>query len=126
MEVWPSHILKIFENAGLPRKLPPSYGPECKRSDIAKEGNPPDIITPRRGLDYTFRLNQSKNTLALKAQADADVEYLHWYVEDQYIGMGKPAETLYWSAKPGKFMIRAIDNFGRQANRKLTVLFLAR
>ena len=124
VEIWPSNILNIFEKVGLPRKDPPTFGPECKRSSIALQGSPPSIITPRRGLKYTFRMNQKENLLALKAKADADVGSLHWYIEDEYLGKKKPSETLYWNARPGKYMIRAIDDFGRQANRKLTVLFL--
>lgn len=123
VEIWPSHIMKIFARLGIPRKKLPSYIKECGRSDYSKTGAHPQILIPHKGLKYTYRHRQ-KNTIAFLAKADSDVTKIHWYLNDKYIGAKKPEVSLMWNASPGYYKVRAVDDHGRQAERQLTVITL--
>jgi penicillin-binding protein 1C len=123
VEVWPSHIMRIFKRLGIPRKRPPAYSKECRRSDFDSIGKGPSILIPHKGVSYTYRHNQ-KNSLAFKAMADSDVKKIHWYLNETYLGAKHPNKALFWSTKPGKYLVRAVDDHGRQSTRYLKVLTL--
>ena len=59
--------------------------------------------------------------IPLKAVTDPDVKKLHWFVNQTYLGSMKPTETLLWSAKPGRFNIRAVDDSGRASSVNIVV-----
>jgi len=124
VEVWPSHIMEIFNKLGIPRKPLPPFGLECNRQGLKSIGAAPIILKPHRGLKYTFRKSEKQHLIVFKAQADNSAVKLHWYVDNSFLGSFKGKQEVYWKARPGKFKVRVVDDLGRQANRSLTVLYL--
>ena len=121
-EFWPSDLLQIFERAGIQRRTPPAYGTECALEARSNQGQAPKIISPRNNVVYNIRLNQTDpTTLSLHATADADVKQLYWFLNNNYLGDSAPNETLYWSEKPGKFIVRVVDDHGRSDVEKIEV-----
>ena len=121
-EFWPSDLLKLFNQAGLPRALPPAWDPRCGLNEVATNGKPPVITSPQPDLVYSLRAEQDRSTqIALKAIADADVRETFWFVDDTFVGKAKPREPLFWNAKPGRYSVRVVDDQGRSDTRPLNV-----
>ena len=116
-EFWPSDLLKLFRTAGIPRRVPPPYASGCHA--VAPGGAPPLIASPAKGLDY--HLGGRRNEIPLTAVTDADGRYVYWFVDDRLVGTARSGETLLWTAKPGRFVVRAVDDQGRSVAEELHV-----
>lgn len=69
-----------------------------------------------------MRANQKLKTLIpFSAIAEADVKTVYWFVNETFVGQSKRDQTLFWSAKPGKFTVRVIDDQGRADAQDLLV-----
>lgn len=113
-EFWPSDLQAIFEEAGLPRIMPPDYPPDEIKFDYKRQGYPPEIISPMTGTDYVFRQNHpDKNKIMLYANADADSSELLWFNGVNFIGRTNPGQSLEWNPKPGYYEITVTDQKGR-------------
>jgi penicillin-binding protein 1C len=112
-EFWSSDLLKIFDQAGMSRSIPPSTD--------HLQGEPPQIISPQQDLCYTVRLNKPENKILFSAIADADVTTLYWFVDNQFIGSCERDQPLTWQARPGTRSVRVVDNHGRTSTRPLTI-----
>ncbi|XOZ34363.1 penicillin-binding protein 1C [Halomonadaceae bacterium KBTZ08] len=121
-EFWPSNLLTLFRQAGLPRRTPPPFQEECSLTDTAAIGDKPSILTPQSTVTYALRpdrLGQEK--IPLQASADADARALFWFVGDQFLGRSEPDEPLFWRPRPGHFELRVVDDLGRSDRISLRV-----
>ncbi len=116
-ECWPSAMLEMFRQAGVPRREPP---PLESRAAIA--GNAPRISSPRKALTYSFRASDSaRRTLPLQADAAPGVRTVFWFSGAQFIGSSDPATPLLWAAEPGTSRLRVFDDSGRSAMCEVNV-----
>ncbi|MFP2907961.1 penicillin-binding protein 1C [Pyxidicoccus sp. 3LFB2] len=121
-EFWPSDLLRLFQKAGLPRRVPPAEDGSCGLEQRASEGTPPRITTPEDGLDYSLRVSApGPQTVPLAVVTDADVRRVFWFVDEQLVGTAPRGEPLHWKARPGTWVVRAVDDRGRSDARALTV-----
>jgi penicillin-binding protein 1C len=122
-EFWPSDLMRLFAQAGMPRRRPPPTG-DCASQDIS--GNPPQIVSPLSGVTYPVRANRlGRESFAFNANAEGDVATLYWFVDDAYIGDARPGTALAWTPqRPGRFLIRAIDERGRSGSREMRIELL--
>ena len=120
-EFWTSDMLKLFREAGMPRRVPPTL-PACTMEDAA---DAPRIASPLRSVSYTLRRSAPETAIALDASAAADVRNLFWFDGSVLIGKASvSAGALPWHpATDGVHLIRAIDDHGRIAERDVTVQF---
>jgi len=120
-EFWPSDLLHVFAQAGIPRRKPPQ-NPACANAG-ALEGTPPEITSPLRGSSYVMRVSrQDRQSIAFSAVTDADVRILYWFVDGAFAGSTKPGETLFWQpTSAGSYRLRAVDDQGRSDERLLDV-----
>jgi uncharacterized membrane protein len=44
---------------------------------------------------------------------DGDSRQVYWFVDDSFAGVSPSGTPLFWSARPGKFTVRAVDEQGR-------------
>lgn len=118
-EYWSSDLMRLFAQAGMPRRAPPAG--EC--AGAAGSGAGPGITAPVRGAAYLLRDRQpERNVVPLAATADAGVGTLYWFVNDSFVGAGKPNFALAWKpAQPGSYIVRVIDDHGRADVRELAV-----
>jgi penicillin-binding protein 1C len=122
LEFWPSDMLALFRHAGVPRREPPGFIPECSLTDFQSTGLDPKIISPKNNVAYQLRLSQDKGqVLALTAMVDADVKTLYWFVDGSYLGSAKTQHSFDWLMDPGQHVIRVIDDHGRAASADLQV-----
>ena len=121
-EFWPSDLLKLFAQAGLPRAAPPAWDPRCRMGDLAGQGAPPKITSPKAGLVYSVRATEdSAQQISLTAIADADVTKEFWFIDETYVGQARPRDPLLWTPKPGMHDVRVVDDQGRSDSQRLQV-----
>jgi len=119
-EYWPSDLMRLFAQAGMPRRAPPSGA--C--NEMAEDrGAAPAITAPVRGAAYVMRESQpERNRVPLAATADGDTGTLYWFANDNFIGVAKPNVALGWQpSEPGSYLIRVVDDHGRADSRELRV-----
>ena len=118
-EFWPSDLLKLFRSAGLARKMPPPFDPACRK--FAGAGMAPTISSPSRGIVYSTAADGGTE-IPFAAVTDADSRVVYWFVDDQLVGTSPSGESFMWKARPGSFLVRAIDQQGRAVAEQLRVI----
>jgi penicillin-binding protein 1C len=120
-EFWPSDMLKLFREAGVPRRVPPAM-PNCASED---SGDAPRIASPLRNVSYTIRKSRPDTVIALEASAAADVRSVFWFDGRSLIGKLAVSDgALGWHPETeGAHQLRVIDDHGRAAERDVVIQF---
>ncbi len=119
-EFWSSDLIAIFRQAGIPRRVPPPYEPGCRMEEVSSRGSGPQITSPRDGVVYSLRAGSLKDErVPFTAVTDADTKTIHWFVSEEYLGSSDSGKTFFWTPKPGRFVVRAVDDHGRSAVREV-------
>jgi penicillin-binding protein 1C len=118
-EFWPTDMLNLFREAGMPRRTPPAL-PACARTDHL---DPPRISSPLRNVTYALHGPSSRDQIALDASVAADVQRVFWFDGCALIGARTVAEGPFaWRpSSSGIHLIRIIDDHGRSAERDVNV-----
>jgi penicillin-binding protein 1C len=118
-EFWPSDTLRMFRQAGMPRRQPPVL-PECETND---EQDSPRIESPLRNVSYALRDSALGESIALEATVAGDVANVFWFDGGEFLGKRPVAEgAMQWRpATEGPHLIRVIDDHGRMAERDVEV-----
>jgi penicillin-binding protein 1C len=120
-EFWPSDLLQIFKRAGIHRRTPPFFEPECMLS--GNLGINPQITSPQAGLSYIIRADtQQNNTIPFSAVTDAGIAYVYWFINDIFVAKTRAGKSFLWKAKPGKYVVRVVDEHGLSDARDLRVM----
>lgn len=121
-EFWPTDLLKIFQQAGLQPSSPPPFDVGCNlgNNSLAVKGNAPKIISPHKKLIYAISVTKH-STIPFIAIGDGDVKNFYWFVDQAYIGKSSPTHPLLWLAKPGDYVVRVADDYGRSDAIKVKV-----
>jgi penicillin-binding protein 1C len=118
VEFWDSEMLRLFEQAGMPRRSPPHL-PDCYRNS-AEQNDAPRIVSPSKSGTYALRLGKS-STLALKANTTAS-DSVYWFANQSFIARTAPSEAYSWlPGHPGHYLISAVDAEGRSASTEIRV-----
>ena len=124
-EFWPSDLARLFREAGMPRRSPPSGSDDCTLDERASRGTPPQIVSPQPGVTYSIPLRAlGAETVPLSAVTDADVREVYWFLDDSLLGRASAREQFFWTAKPGTYLLRAVDDQGRSDSRDFRVALL--
>ena len=86
--------------------MPPPLDPACRK--FAGAGAPPLISSPSRGIAYSITADGGTE-IPFVAITDADSRVVYWFVDDQLVGTSLSGESFMWKARPGSFLVRAID-----------------
>jgi penicillin-binding protein 1C len=118
-EFWPSDMLKLFRQAGMPRRTPPPM-PGCASEDSL---DAPRMTSPLRGVSYALRRLATDEDIALDADVAADVRNVFWFDGRTLIGVRRIADgPLAWRpTDAGVHLIRIVDDHGRSAERDVQV-----
>ncbi len=121
-EFWPSDLLRLFAEAGIPRRVPPPQAPGCRFDDRAARGAPPKITSPQEGVTYSLRAARvGEEPIPLTAVTDADAREVFWFVDAELVGAARRGEPVLWRARPGRFVVRAVDDQGRAGAARVQV-----
>ena len=128
-EYWPSDLMRLYAQAGVPRRAPPSG--DCGSASTggtppaisAPGGTPPAITSPVRGAAYVMRASQpERNVVPLAATAEGGVNTLYWFANDSFVTAGRPGIALPWKpTQPGRYLLRVVDEQGRADSREVVV-----
>lgn len=119
-EFWSSDMLRVFLQAGIPRRAPPASDARCAANDHSSWGVAPQITSPLSGVAYSLRAaHVGEETIALQATTDADARFVFWFVNENLVGRSAADAAFHWKATPGSFVIRAVDDQGRADARAL-------
>lgn len=118
-EFWPSDMLSLFRQAGMPRRAPPRL-PSCITED---QSDPPRIASPLRNVSYALRSSAPHETIALEAGTASDVQRVFWFDGRALIAVRRIADgALPWRpTTAGVHLIRVVDDQGRSAERDVEV-----
>jgi len=121
-EFWSSDLLRLFAEAGIPRRVPPPEAPGCQLDLLAARGAAPKITSPQEGVTYSLRAGRvGEDPIPLIAVTDADARELFWFVDAELVGKTARGEPLLWRARPGFFVVRAVDDQGRAGAARVRV-----
>ncbi len=120
-EFWPSDMLRLFRQAGMPRRVPPAL-PDCA---AAVATDPPRIDSPLRNTTYALRRSAPQEHIALDVSVSADVRQVFWFDGAALIGVRPVADgPLPWRPSAGGIhLVRVVDDHGRSAERDVDVQF---
>ncbi|HAT8850132.1 TPA: penicillin-binding protein 1C [Legionella pneumophila subsp. pneumophila] len=119
-EFWPSDLLRIFRRAGIQRHTPPFFEPGCALS--GNSGISPQITSPQAGVSYIVHANtQSNKIIPLTAVTDAGIAHLYWFINESFVAETKSDEPYLWQAKPGKYVVRVVDDRGLSDARDIII-----
>jgi penicillin-binding protein 1C len=120
-EFWPSDMLKLFREAGIPRRTPPPL-PACTVEDRME---PPRIASPLRNVTYALRRSAPRDGITLDASVAADVQRVFWFDGSALISVRSVHDgALPWRpAAAGVHLVRVVDDRGRSAERDVDVQF---
>ena len=120
-EFWPSDMMKLFREAGMPRRKAPAI-PDCAADD---SNDTPKIATPLRGVTYTLRHKAGAATIPLEASLAAGVASVFWFDGAALIAKTDSGRgAIPWTpAGDGIHLIRVIDDHGRTAERDVHIQF---
>ena len=122
-EFWSSDLLDIYKRTGLQRRLPPPFDAACTLDNKSDSGFSPQIASPRTQVEYIARLGDSKSLIVpFSAVVDADVKQVYWFLNENFLGKSARDKPYLWQAKPGRFVIRVVDDSGRSDARTVVVL----
>jgi penicillin-binding protein 1C len=116
-EFWPGEFLTLFEQAGIPRRVPPPFLPETGSELASRVGQKPIIVSP----NSKEILLASKKTIPLRAKTEADVREIFWFAGKQFVGKAAPNQVLEWSAVAGDYEVTALDDHGRAGSHSVVV-----
>ena len=124
-EFWSSDLLRLFREAGMPRRTPPAPDSACNGGGEIDGGDAPRLTSPLTQVTYTLRTSKPDETIALQASAAADARELYWFVDRAYLGRSLASEGgLPWRPDGGGWhTISVVDDRGRSASRDVKLEF---
>lgn len=123
IEFWSSDMLRLFREAGMPRRVPPALPTGCSNANNLVIDDKPQITSPLRGVTYTVRLNKPE-TIALKASRGGQGT-IYWFADNGFIAKSEAGASVAWTPqKAGHYILRAVDDTGQSDSRDVVVEFI--
>ena len=123
IEFWDSDMLRLFREAGMPRRIPPTLPPECSNKTKQTTDDKPQITSPLKGVVYTIRLSKPE-AIALKASGGG-LGTIYWFADNSFIAKSEAGAGVPWSPQQaGHYILRAVDEAGQADNREVAVEFV--
>ncbi|MDZ4210767.1 MAG: penicillin-binding protein 1C [Methylotenera sp.] len=123
IEFWSSDMLRLFREAGMPRRVPPTLPAACGNKTNQTIDDKPQITSPLRGVVYTIRLSKPE-TIALKASRGGQGA-IYWFANNSFIAKSEAGTGIAWTPQQaGHYVLRAVDETGQADNREVVVEFV--
>jgi penicillin-binding protein 1C len=123
IEFWDSDMLRLFREAGIPRRVPPTLPPECNNTKSQTNLEAPQITSPLRGVTYTIQLSKPE-TILLKAK-NSSQGAMYWFANNSFITKSVASMGVPWAPQQaGYYVLRAVDENGLADSRELEIEFV--
>lgn len=128
IEFWDADMLRLFREAGMPRRVPPTLPPECSLMRVQTNFEAPQITSPLKGISYAIRLSDLRvnksESIALRAN-HTRAGSIYWFAGDSFIAKSERGESVAWSPQQaGRIIVRAVDEAGLADKREVNIEFL--
>ncbi len=121
-EFWDAEYLDMFRRAGIRRRTPPPFMPDCDLTDIAT-GHPDPIITsPADGIKLVITSDMDTEPVTFQATGTDTNAKMFWFLDDEMIGTTKSGETIRVNVSMGAHTVRVADEMGGGAIAQFTVV----
>jgi penicillin-binding protein 1C len=122
-EFWSTDMLRLFREAGMPRRVPPALPTQCNNSAAQANLEAPQITSPLKGVTYTMRISQPE-TIALKANHSGQGS-IYWFADNGFIEKSEAGAAVAWSPQQaGHYVLRAVDEAGQADSREVNIEFV--
>jgi len=122
IEFWDADMLRLFREAGMPRRPPPDLPQNCYGAS-QNSNDQPQITSPLRGVTYTIRLSKPE-TIALRANRGGQ-STIYWFANDSFIDKSEAGAAVAWTPnQSGQFILRAVDAQGQADSREVQIEFI--
>jgi penicillin-binding protein 1C len=123
MEFWDADMLRLFREAGMPRRVPPTLPAECNNALAQTNFEAPQITSPLKGVTYTVRLSKPES-IALRANKTR-AGAIYWFASNSFIAKSEQGESVAWQPQlAGRIVLRAVDEAGLADSRDVTIEFV--
>lgn len=123
IEFWDSDMLRLFREAGMPRRIPPTLPSECSNTKSQTNAEAPQITSPLRGVTYTIQLSKPE-TILLKAK-NSNQSVVYWFANNDFVAKSAAGASVAWAPpQTGHYVLRAVHENGQADSRELQVEFV--
>jgi len=112
--------IAFYENNQTPYDKIPEHNHQCERF-YANENL--KIISPKANVNYYF-LKDDNEELLLESYLAADVQQVHWYINDKYFTSAQRSKATFFKPIAGKNKITCVDDKGRRSSLFIEVSYL--
>ena len=121
-EFWSSDLLKLFDQAGIPKKRPPSTE-HCLKSTSFNAFDDIHITNPSEYVTYVLNRNTiDTQFIPLVATVNADIQSIYWFANGIYLGNTSARASFEWHpSDSGSYLIQAIDDKGNSDQKRIQV-----
>lgn len=60
-------------------------------------------------------------TVPLQEVTDADAPKVYWFIDYALVGTSQAGRPFFWGARPGGFLVKAVDELGRASSARVKV-----
>lgn len=121
-EFWDATYLDMFRRAGIKRKTPPPYMPDCDLNAIAASVPPPQIVSPADATRIVITDDADTARVAMRALSNTTDTRIFWFLDNAMIGTSGPGDTFEHPVPMGRHTVRALDEAGGGAAATFTVV----
>lgn len=105
----PPEMLAYFHTGGIDHAQIPPHDPNCLE---IRDGVPPTIVHPLANTEYI--IDRDRDTpIELRCQAGADVDSVHWFLNDRPVGSMHRDGSLFVHPPGGHNTLTCVDDLGR-------------
>jgi len=115
-----SDLISFYSEYNIPYNEVPPHNPGCQR---VFGDNGPVITSLTEDSEYILFKNENQQ-LKLACQAEADVNRVYWYINDEYYGSFPIEEGAFFTPSAGKIKISCTDDKGRNTDMWVYVRYI--
>jgi penicillin-binding protein 1C len=121
-EFWDGEYLDMFRRAGIKRKTPPAFMPNCDLDKISDESLAPMIVFPLADTKMVITSNNDFESVGIIGIATDNNSKILWFLDDNALGSTTSGETLEYKIPIGEHTLRAIDTTGAATQIQFSVV----
>lgn len=121
-EFWDSEYLDMFHRAGIRRKTPPGFMPNCDLDNISDESSEPIILFPLADTKIVITSDKDFEKIGIMGIATDNNAKILWFLDDTALGSTASGETLEYNVPIGEHTLRAVDTTGTASQIQFSVV----
>jgi len=121
-EFWDGEYLDMFRRAGIKRKTPPAFMPNCSFDDVADDTSAPMIVFPLADTKIVITSDDDYASVGIMGIATTNNSKILWFLDDKALGSTKTGETMEYNVPIGEHSLRAIDTVGTAVQIQFSVV----